>query len=80
MIKQLIHADIFKGILEEDPYPIHAAFFQSSNPLVGWFDVRRVYRALQKIDFIAVADMFMTPTTALADIVFPRQLTLNMMA
>jgi anaerobic selenocysteine-containing dehydrogenase len=71
VIKHLTHGDILKSILEEDPYPIHAAFFQSNNPLVGYFDARKVYRALMKIDFLAVADMFMTPTTALADIVLP---------
>jgi anaerobic selenocysteine-containing dehydrogenase len=71
VINHLTHGDILNAILEEDPYPIHAAFFQSNNPLIGYFDARKVYQALQKTEFIAVADMFMTPTVALADIVLP---------
>jgi anaerobic selenocysteine-containing dehydrogenase len=71
VIDQLTHGDIIKAMLEEDPYPIRAAFFQSNNPLVGYFDARKVYEALLKLEFIAVADMFMTPTAALADIILP---------
>jgi anaerobic selenocysteine-containing dehydrogenase len=70
-VHHLIQADVIKAMLEEDPYPIHAAFFQSNNPLVGCFDARKVYDALMNLEFIAVADMFMTPTAAIADIVLP---------
>lgn len=67
----LTHTDVVRAILEEDPYPIRAAFFQSSNPLIGFLDSQEVYKAIKKLDFIVVADMFMTPTAALADIVLP---------
>jgi anaerobic selenocysteine-containing dehydrogenase len=53
------------------PYPIKALFIMGSNLLVGHSDSLRMAEALRKIDFIVAADMFMTPTTQLADIVLP---------
>ncbi|OGA31072.1 MAG: hypothetical protein A3G80_08380 [Betaproteobacteria bacterium RIFCSPLOWO2_12_FULL_62_13b] len=60
-----------KAILEEDPYPVKAAMFILTNPLVSWPNSRETYRALMKLDFIVVPELFMTPTAALADIVLP---------
>jgi len=62
---------VIRCILEGVPYRIHAAFIQASNPLSSWPDAGQTYEALRKLDFLAVSDMFMTPTAALADIVFP---------
>jgi len=66
-----IPQSVTKSILEGDPYYIRAAFVQGSNPLSSWPNIQEVYRAFKKLDFLAVSDMFMTPTAALADIVFP---------
>lgn len=60
-----------KSILEGDPYHIRAAYIQASNPLSSWSDILETYKAFKKLDFLAVSDMFMTPTAALADVVFP---------
>ncbi|MBW1799222.1 MAG: molybdopterin-dependent oxidoreductase, partial [Deltaproteobacteria bacterium] len=60
-----------KAVLEEDPYPIRAAMFILTNPLVSYPDSREVYRALMKLDFMVVSELFLTPTAALADIVLP---------
>jgi anaerobic selenocysteine-containing dehydrogenase len=62
---------VLKSILEGNPYKIRTAFIQASNPLSSWPNIEKTYRAFKKLDFIAVSDMFMTPTTALADVVFP---------
>jgi anaerobic selenocysteine-containing dehydrogenase len=62
---------IVKSIIEGDPYPIRAAYVQGSNPLLSWPNTQETYMALKKLDFLAVADMFMTPTAAMADIVLP---------
>jgi len=60
-----------KAILEEDPYPVKAFYSMCSNAMLSYADSRQTYEALMKLDFIAVADLFMTPTAAMADIVFP---------
>jgi anaerobic selenocysteine-containing dehydrogenase len=53
------------------PYSIRCAFIQGCNPLLSYPNAKKVYQALQKLDFLVVSDMFMTPTSFLADIVLP---------
>ncbi len=60
-----------KAILEEDPYPIKASFFILTNPLVSYPNSEDTYRALMKLEFSVISELFMTPTAALADIVLP---------
>ena len=63
--------NVVKAMLQEDPYPIRAVFVQGSNPLVTYSNAQQAYRAFDRLDFLAVVDMFMTPTAALADVVLP---------
>ena len=65
------HHALLKGILEEKPYPVKAAIFLVTNPLSSYPDAQRAYEALMKLEFMVVAELFMTPTVALADIVLP---------
>jgi anaerobic selenocysteine-containing dehydrogenase len=60
-----------RAILEEDPYPLHAGLIFGSNPLLAHANAGATYRALKKLDFLVVAELFMTPTAELADIVLP---------
>ena len=60
-----------KAVLEDRPYPVRAAYVQCANPLLAYADSRQTYDALTKLDFLAVSDIFMTPTAALADVVLP---------
>ncbi len=69
---------VWDAILEEQPYPVKMLFFISSNPLITRANAREVYRALEQVDFMAVADFFMTPTAELADIVLPAATWLEM--
>jgi len=60
-----------QAVLQEDPYPVRGYYGMCTNPLVAWADSRVTYDAFTHLDFVAVADIFMTPTASLADIVFP---------
>jgi anaerobic selenocysteine-containing dehydrogenase len=60
-----------ESVLEGKPYSIQAAFVQGSNPLSSWNNIMKVRDAFNNLDFLVVSDLFMTPTAALADIVFP---------
>ncbi len=62
---------LVNAILEEKPYPIRAALFFVTNPLLTYPDANKTYRALMKLDFMVVSELFMTPTAAIADIVLP---------
>ncbi len=59
------------AILDEVPYPVKGFYGMCSNPLLSYADSRRTYDAFMKLDFIAMADIFMTPSAAMADIVLP---------
>jgi anaerobic selenocysteine-containing dehydrogenase len=60
-----------KAAIEGKPYPVRGYYGMCTNPLVTWADSAATYKAFMSLDFVAVADIFMTPTVAMADIVFP---------
>jgi anaerobic selenocysteine-containing dehydrogenase len=59
------------AILHEKPYPLKAGIFVGTNPLITEANGRDIQAALKKLEFLAVADFFMTPTAELADIFLP---------
>jgi len=62
---------VWDAILEENPYPVKGLFLISTNPLITRGNARQVKAALEKADFLVVADFFLTPTAQEADIVLP---------
>jgi len=62
---------IIRAVLEGDPYPIRAAYISGGNILCSYTNSKETYEALKGLEFIAVSDMFMTPTAMMADIVLP---------
>jgi anaerobic selenocysteine-containing dehydrogenase len=56
-----------------EPYPVKAAWIQTSNIIGGQAaDSRRHYNAFKKLDFVVCVDLFQNPTSmALADIFLP---------
>ncbi|MFC1820272.1 molybdopterin-dependent oxidoreductase, partial [Thermodesulfobacteriota bacterium] len=69
---------VWDAIVDEEPYPVKMLFLISSNPVITRPNAKEVYRALEKVEFMAVADFFLTPTAELADIVLPAATWLEM--
>jgi anaerobic selenocysteine-containing dehydrogenase len=62
---------IVKALLDKAPHRARVAYIQGGNFLTTWTNARETLDALKELDFIAVADMFLTPTAQLSDIVLP---------
>jgi len=60
-----------RAVLEGKPYPVRGYYGMCTNPMVAWADSRVTYETFKSFDFAAVAEIFMTPTAAMADIVLP---------
>ena len=58
-------------VLTEKPYPIKALIVTGGNPALTLPDSSKIKRALEKLDFLVVIDLFMTETAKMADIVLP---------
>ena len=62
---------LWDAILYDEPYSVKAMFNMAANPAVTCANTNVVVKALEKLDFLVVVDIFMTPTAKLADIVLP---------
>lgn len=58
-------------IVSEDPYAIKAMIVSASNPVITWPGGRKLERAMERLDFLAVMDLFMTPTAEKAHLFLP---------
>ena len=64
--------NMYDAIIEEKPYPIKAVWFAFVNFVNQCADVNKIFRELiPRLEFIVIADMFMTSTAEYADIVLP---------
>jgi anaerobic selenocysteine-containing dehydrogenase len=62
---------VWDAILTGKPYPVKALQLHGSNPVITRANAREVYKALKQVDFLVVADFFLTPTAELADVILP---------
>ncbi|MGC2519264.1 MAG: molybdopterin-dependent oxidoreductase [Burkholderiales bacterium] len=53
------------------PYPVKAFLIFGNNTLTTYANTSQVHESLMQLDFMVCADLFMTPTAELADIVLP---------
>jgi anaerobic selenocysteine-containing dehydrogenase len=60
-----------EAMLEGRPFPLKAMYCTTGNPVVNMQDSKKMWRALQALDLLVVADFFMQPTAELADFVLP---------
>ncbi len=63
--------DFYDAALTGKPYPVRGLVGFGANLLVSHGGPVRGHEALKALDFCVYADMFMTPTAALADVVLP---------
>jgi anaerobic selenocysteine-containing dehydrogenase len=68
-----LHAQscVIDAVLEQRPYPIRMLIIQSGNPAVTMTDSNRVKKALERIEFTVVIDIFKTQTAEYADVILP---------
>jgi anaerobic selenocysteine-containing dehydrogenase len=59
------------AILTGNPYPLKAGLLCGTNPVITRANANEAYEALNKLDFLAVIDFFLTPTAELADVFLP---------
>lgn len=57
--------------LREDTSPIRVMHLEGTNPLVAYPNTRQVKEGLLGVDFLSVADLYMSPTAEYADVVLP---------
>ena len=65
------------AVLKGKPYPVKALFAAGGDPMMTYPDPALQAKVLGSLDFLAVSDLFLTPTARLADLVIPAADTLN---
>lgn len=63
--------DLFAALEEGKPYPVRALFVQGGSLVGANANTARTKRLLERVDFIAVHDLYHTATGQLADLVIP---------
>jgi anaerobic selenocysteine-containing dehydrogenase len=63
--------DLYRAMLERQPYPVRGLLGFGANLLLAHANVRLGREALGKLEFYAHADLFMNPTAAMADVILP---------
>lgn len=67
----IAESDLYRAILDGQPYPVQGLIGFGSNLLLSRPGLETGRQALAKLDFYVHADLFLTPTSAYADVVLP---------
>ena len=62
---------LWPAITEGKPYPVKSLLIFAANPALTQANTQVIKEAFSRLDLLVVADLFMTPTAELADIVLP---------
>jgi anaerobic selenocysteine-containing dehydrogenase len=62
---------VWRAMITGKPYPVKAFMIVGANPLVMSMNTSLVFDALMSLDLLVASDIYMTPTTELADYVLP---------
>jgi anaerobic selenocysteine-containing dehydrogenase len=62
---------IVKAILTGEPHTIQTMYLQGGNPLLSYANAKETLAAVRNLNFLAVSEIFLTPTAQLADILLP---------
>jgi anaerobic selenocysteine-containing dehydrogenase len=68
---QVSAPDLYRAVLHGDPYPVKAMLGFGGNMLLSSAGTEEGRAALAQLEFFAQAELFLTPTAALADVVLP---------
>ena len=63
--------DLYRAILEGEPYPVRALVSFGANALLANGDTLRGRRALEELEFFAQVELVETPTSRYADVLLP---------
>lgn len=61
----------YQAMLTGEPYPVRAMMLFGNNGIMSNGGAQATHEAMMSLDFISSMELFMTPTTALADVVLP---------
>ena len=61
----------FKAMADADPYPVKALLSLGNNTLMGFANMKLIYKAMMNQDLIVVHEHMKTPTAQLADYILP---------
>ncbi|HEV3348107.1 MAG TPA: molybdopterin-dependent oxidoreductase, partial [Methylomirabilota bacterium] len=64
-------ADLYRAILHGTPYPVRGVVGFGANLLLSQPGAPVARAAVERLDFLVYADLFLTPTAAMADVVLP---------
>jgi anaerobic selenocysteine-containing dehydrogenase len=70
-LQQVTSDEVYRAILDKQPYPVRGLVGFGANLLVAHANGLRGREALAALDFYVHADLFMSPTAEMADIVLP---------
>jgi anaerobic selenocysteine-containing dehydrogenase len=67
----ILAADLYRAIVDGTPYRVHGMVGFGGNMLLSQPGAHAAREALTRLDFLVFADLFLTPTASLADVVLP---------